>query len=355
MADNIRIKNIYYMLSYAYQSLKENGYEKLSSEEFDNIHDLFAAILCLGVSGQIKRGLNRDYVPLEESLAGLRGQIRISEIIKTQSMTQGKLVCAYDEFTENTLLNRIIKSTLVLLIRHGNVKPDNKKGLRKLLLYFSNVSDIDCRSIHWDAVKYHRNNSSYRALINICYLVIKGFLQTTQKGDYQLSSWLQDEEMHRLYEHFVLAYYRRHHPELHPAASYIDWDIPSFEDKSLLPAMKTDITLSNGERKLIIDTKYYSNTMQINSLFNSTTFISSNIYQIFTYVKNSDKAGNGNVAGVLLYAKTNEALTPDHTFTMGGNKISLRTLNLDCEWEKITAQLEGLCLWFIADSERIKL
>jgi 5-methylcytosine-specific restriction enzyme subunit McrC len=288
-------------------------------------------------------------VPLEEPLAGLRGQIRVAETIKTQSIPQGKLVCTYDEFTEDILHNQIIKSTFLLLIRHGNVKPVNKKLLRKLLLYFCNVSDIECQSVRWDAVKFHRNNSSYRMLINICYLVIKGLLQTTKEGEYQLSTWLQDEEMHRLYERFVLAYYRRHHPELHPAASYVEWDIPSYEDKGLLPTMKTDITLSNGERKLIIDTKYYGRTMQTNSMFNSTTFISSNIYQIFTYVKNSDKAGTGQVAGALLYAKTDETLTPDHEFTMGSSKISLRTLDLGCEWAKITAQLENLCKWFQGD------
>lgn len=345
MADYIRIKNIYYMLSYAYQGLQETGYEKLLTEEFDNIHDLLAAILCLGVGSQIKRGLHRDYVAFEESLAGLRGKIIIPETIKTQSATRGKLICVYDEFTEDTIHNQILKSTVILLLRHGNVKTANKKILRKLLLYFNTVTTIDCGSIRWDAVKYFRNNASYRMLINICRLIIKGLLQTTQKGEHQLSTWLQDEEMHRLYERFVIAYYRRHHPELCPTASYIDWDIPNYEDKSLLPAMKTDITLSNGGRKLIIDTKYYGKTMQTNTMFNSTTFISSNIYQIFTYVKNSDKAGTGEIAGVLLYAKTGEALTPDHEFTIGGNRIGLRTLDLDCEWVKIVEQLEALCAW----------
>lgn len=347
MADNIRIKNIYYMLSYAYQGLKETGYEKLSTEEFDNLHDLLAAILCLGVGNQIKRGLHRDYMAFEEPLAGLRGKISITETIKTQSASSGKLICAYDEFTEDTIHNQILKSTIMLLLRHGNVRTANKKALRKLLHYLSNISTINCRSIRWNAVKYFRNNASYRMLINLCHLIIKGLLQATKKGEHQLSAWLQDEEMHRLYERFVLAYYRRHHPELHPAASYIDWDIPNYEDKSLLPAMKTDITLSNGERKLIIDTKYYGKTMQTNSMFNSTTFISSNIYQIYTYVKNSDKEGSGDIAGVLLYAKTGESHTPDHEFVIGGNKIGLHTLDLDCEWAKIVDQLENLCTWVI--------
>ena len=33
----IPIKNIYYMLSYAYQILNEQGYRDIALEEFDNI------------------------------------------------------------------------------------------------------------------------------------------------------------------------------------------------------------------------------------------------------------------------------------------------------------------------------
>ena len=58
--------------------------------------------------------------------------------------------------------------------------------------------------------------------------------------------------------------------------------------------------------------------MQTNKLYNSTSIISGNLYQIFTYVKNMDCSGNGNVSGVLLYAKTDEDITPDNDYMMGG-------------------------------------
>ena len=41
----IRIKNIYYMLSYAFQILNEQGYKQLLTEKFDNTAELCAAIL----------------------------------------------------------------------------------------------------------------------------------------------------------------------------------------------------------------------------------------------------------------------------------------------------------------------
>jgi 5-methylcytosine-specific restriction enzyme subunit McrC len=85
--------------------------------------------------------------------------------------------------------------------------------------------------------------------------------------------------------------------------------------------------------------------MQHNSLYDSRTFISSNLYQIYTYVKNSDVGATGKVAGVLLYAMTDEDITPNEDMTIGGNRISLKTLDLSSNWEAITAQLERLCDW----------
>lgn len=47
---NVLIKNIYYMLSYAYGELRRSVYRDLEEESFDNIYSLFAAILSQGIS-----------------------------------------------------------------------------------------------------------------------------------------------------------------------------------------------------------------------------------------------------------------------------------------------------------------
>ena len=54
----ILIRNIYYMLTYAFQDLRQNNYDDIAGEEFDNILDLFAEILFRGVSFKLKRGLH---------------------------------------------------------------------------------------------------------------------------------------------------------------------------------------------------------------------------------------------------------------------------------------------------------
>ena len=340
MTDNHRIKNIYYMLSYAYQALREKGYEKVASEVFDNIHNLFAAILIFGVKSQIKRGLYRDYVPKEERLSGLRGQVKITDTIKKHIRPQGKLLCAFDEFTENSPHNQVLKSVMFLLLRHGNVKTDNKKNLRNLLIYFNNVSDILPSDIRWNMLKYHRNNASYRMLIEICNLTVDGLLLTTETGEHRLSSWLSEEKMHNLYERFVLAYFKRHYPELDPRAAYIDWDITIGNKSKYLPIMKSDILLTKNNKTIIIDAKYYCETMH--TYHESKTYISSHLYQIYTYVMNYRRMISGSVSGILLYAKTDEEITPDEDMIISGNKISVLTLDLNTSFFDISRQLSSI-------------
>ena len=58
----IPVRNIYYMLSYAFKILQAQEYENIETEKFENVSELFAAILAKGISLQLKRGLNKDYL-----------------------------------------------------------------------------------------------------------------------------------------------------------------------------------------------------------------------------------------------------------------------------------------------------
>lgn len=82
----IRIKNIYYMLAYAFSVLNEEGYKNVAAEEFEHVADLFAAILAKGISNQIKRGLGKDYISRTELLHSPTGKIDVSASVKQNTM-----------------------------------------------------------------------------------------------------------------------------------------------------------------------------------------------------------------------------------------------------------------------------
>jgi 5-methylcytosine-specific restriction enzyme subunit McrC len=69
------------------------------------------------------------------------------------------------------------------------------------------------------------------------------------------------------------------------------------------------------------------------------------MYQIFTYVKNKEMEladQPHEVSGMLLYAKTDEDVYPENEYHMSGNKIEVRTLNLDGDFASIKAQLDEI-------------
>jgi 5-methylcytosine-specific restriction enzyme subunit McrC len=336
----IPIQNIYYMLSYAFQVLNEQGYKNIATEQFNNVAELCAAILSKGVLVQLKRGLGREYIEQTESTSSPHGRIEISESVKTRSMLRKQLICSYDDFSVNSYLNRIIKTTMEILL-HADISKARKKELRRLLVYFGDVNLLDVHTINW-RVQYNRNNQTYRMLISVCYLVIKGLLQTNSDGTTRLMDFLDEQRMCRLYEKFILEYYRREFPQISASPSQIPWAVDDGM-RAMLPVMQSDIMLEYENKVLIIDAKYYSHTTQ--AQYDTHTLHSNNMYQIYTYVKNKDADFEDRphtVSGMLLYAKTNETIQPDNAYLMSGNKVSVKTLDLNCEFAQIAAQLNAI-------------
>lgn len=339
---SIFIKNIYYMLSYAFLTLNQGSYEEIATEEFENVHNLFAAILAKGIGRQLKQGLYREYLSHKENAAVVRGKIDMPGTIQNRLARKRVLTCEYDELSENNLLNQILKTTVMLLLRHKRVEQEYKNDLKKEMLFFSDVDTIDPLTIRWSAIRFQRNNNTYRILISLCQFILEGMLLTTDSGEYKLASFVDEQRMNRLYEKFILEYYAKECPQVTATASQIPWALDDGIG-TMLPVMRSDIMLTRGNKVLIIDAKYYSHTTQ--AQYDVHTLHSSNLYQIFTYVKNKDAEFGTEphtVSGMLLYAATDEAIQPDNIYQMSGNKISVRTLDLNRDFPEIAVQLNEI-------------
>ena len=171
----------------------------------------------------------------------------------------------------------IIKSTVELLLR-SDISKSRKKELRKLMVYFGEVEPIDLYTVNWN-IQYNRNNQTYRMLISVCYLVVKGLLQTNSDGSTRLMDFIDEQRMCDLYEKFILEYYRKEYPEITANASQIPWQLDDGVG-AMLPKMQTDVMLTYKEKVLIIDAKYYTHTTQLR--YDTHKLHSGNLYQIFT-------------------------------------------------------------------------
>ncbi|MBR3058947.1 MAG: 5-methylcytosine-specific restriction endonuclease system specificity protein McrC [Clostridiales bacterium] len=337
---SIFIKNIYYMLSYAFRELDQGVYENIKKEEFENIHNLFAAILVKGIGKQLKQGLYREYISFNEDLVSLRGKINMPETVRNCVGQKKKLSCDYDELSVNNVHNQILKSTAYLLIKNENVDAEYKNELKKEILFFSEVDLINLTSVNWSGIRFHRNNNSYRMLVSVCQLIAEGMLLTTSEGEYRLASFVDDQRMCTLYEKFILEYYAKEWRILNTSAPKIKWALDDGFG-TMLPTMQSDIVLQHRDKALIIDAKYYGTIMQ--TQFGVDSVRSNNLYQIFTYVKNlaCEKGDGIEVAGMLLYAQTDSGFK-HFVYQMSGNQISVKTLDLNKDFTEISNQLDSI-------------
>ena len=349
--NNISIENIYWMLAYAFRTISENDIKKMSNEKFENIYDLFSVMMVQEINKQVKRGLNKEYINFKEETTAIKGKINLSDLMKNSSVKTTKISCEFDDYSINSYLNKIVKTACVYLLRSNRIK-DREKAIRlkKAIVFFDEVEEINPSMIQWDIIRYNRFNSSYKILINVSYLILDGLLMSEKSGNFDYREYLDDQKMHKLYEKFILEYYRYHYGILNPSVSQVEWDVKEDNDYiSLLPKMQTDITLYKGNRTLIIDAKYYSTMYQSNPMFEKETIKSNNLYQIYTYVKNEDKTNSGNVSGMLLYAKTDENEEQYVDYIMGRNKIIVANLNLSVDFQYTKNQLNSIADKFIAN------
>ena len=259
-----------------------------------------------------------------------------------------KLICTYDEFSEDNRLNQIIKATANLLIV-SDIDNDRKVMLKKLLVYFTDVSEIELRTVNWN-FQFNRYNRSYQMLIAICFLVYKGLLQTTSDGTTRLMDFVDEQKMSHLYEKFLLEYYKYHWGNQFKVGSpEIAWQLDEGSDIDQLPTMKSDVVLRRGDDYLIIDAKYYSKSLQ--EYMGKRTVHSDNLFQMYAYVKNQEeqikKEGKPHsVSGLLMYAMTDDAEQPHLTMVNTGNKICARSIDLNTDWSIIRNQLDGVITEF---------
>lgn len=347
----IPIRNIYYMLSYAFGELRGIDYRYMNVEHLDTMKDLCACILTRAVSLQLKRGLIRDYVTIEEDLMSPKGTINITSSITSGVIQNHRLVCSYDDFSENSIRNRILKQALSVLLA-SDVKTEYKTEIRKLLRFFCDVDYVDPHAINW-SMAYDRNNQTYRFLMAICKLVLKDLLMTQSDGTFKMMDLLDDRAQHKIYEKFILRYYEKEWPQLHASSSQIKWGLDDDDTPGMLPSMQSDIMLNDGHSWLIIDAKFYNINLQHN--MGKASLISGNLYQILAYVQNKrfELAKNKksfSVAGMLLYARTKESLQPDgFDKNILGNRMMTRTLDLDKDPLEIAKQLDDIAIMFFGE------
>lgn len=169
----------------------------------------------------------------------------------------------------------------------------------------SGIGLIELSDRVFDGIRLNRNNHFYGFIMKVCQLLYESTLPSEKNGRYKFSDFIKDDhKMNRLFESFVRNFYKIEQKKFNTVKKEIlkwQFEIKDIESSRYLPQMETDITLENDTEKIIIDAKYYSETMAVN--YDREKIKSANLYQLFSYLINqrSHEPKTQTTKGILLY------------------------------------------------------
>ena len=185
----------------------------------------------------VKRGLKKDYVQCEANLNKVKGRIDISrnERVNIMKKRYDKVFCRFQEYSEDTLENRLIKKALIFsqqVLQIAGISESLlslQHTIHECLSAFAKVSEqIEVWEVK--AIKRHKLFREYDEAVKLAQMILRRY-------DYGITNITTAEEencpvfwidMAMLYEHYVLgllreAYGNKIHYQLHGHTGYPDF------------------------------------------------------------------------------------------------------------------------------------
>ena len=338
MSAEIPIRNLYYLLCYAWDYLEEREAVDIAADDSKSLTELLARVLAQGTQRLMTRGFDRGYIPEAEETSRLRGRLDISASMERLSWHAGRMVCEFDELSHNVLHNRILKSTLEDLWHAEGIGGKVRDLIHRQLEAMRDVDRVTITSGLFRRVHLHRNNRFYRFLLNVCELLHDSKLPEQRDGHHRFQDFVRDpKQMHRLFERFVKHFYLREQTPFRVGSPQFKWAATGPEaSMAILPVMQTDVSLWSAKRRIILDCKFYKEAMT--SRFESAKARSGHLYQLYAYLRNAghDPDWEGS-EGILLYPAVRNSF--DYSLEIDGHPVRIASVDLDRPWQEIHARL----------------
>ncbi len=344
MARRIPIRNLYYLLCYAWDVLEERDDALVSELEGLSHVELLAKVLSVSVQRLWRRGLDRDYRAIAEDVRSPRGRLDVPRMVARQLEPLGLAACRFDELGHDVLHNQILATTARRLVRLRQLRGDLHDALAAIGRTLADVSTIPLRSSTFTQVQLHGRLRRYRLPLHVCQLIHDQLIVDETTGDVRFRDYVEDRNrMAILFQKFVRNFYER---ELRGWSvrgnERIDWDLTPLtpEAARYVPEMRTDISLRGGDRTVIIDTKFYANAFVARFDHGQPKLHSDHLYQITAYLRNLATAAAGadaSAAGVLLYPEVRPL--PMLQYQLGPHRLTATGIDLTQDWRTIHQRL----------------
>ena len=345
-ANGIPIRNLWYMLLYAWNQSRLRGRWSVEVENAPTLDALLASILADHLQQRLRIGIGRNYCETEGLIRGIRGRVDFEQSMKRGAIQRGQTVCSFQTYSPNVPKNQIIRSTLArlaILGAFGNGLEYAEKLRHRLRTLVRALDGVDMIALKPELVRrqqLQRDDADYRIMLAICYLVAQRQMPTETAGGELLPGLDRDSmTLHLIFEKFVASFYHAH---------LVGWAVtsqatlqwPAKIGSPYLPALKPDLVLRHCalKRAVVLDTKFTAAAL-VQGQWGNWRFSRNHLFQMYAYLRSQEEQSNADrqSAGILLYPTAKWALS--EVVEIQGHRIRWETVDLSQPWEDIEEDL----------------
>ena len=232
---------------------KLSGNAMLKIKKGMTIFELFISMFVDEVRTLVQRGLKSGYVTQEDNLYFFKGKLKMNEQINYNFAHKERFYVEYDDFVQNRPENRLIKSTLLKLLRVTS-DTSNSKYIKQLLTAFETVEPSSNYERDIASIVIDRSTGNYRLLMDWVKVFLFNKSFTNFSGNNESRAILFS--MQDLFEAYVAKQVVRLYTPL-------DWTVyPQhkqyylFNEPSNIFRIKPDVVIEKNDRLVIMDTKW---------------------------------------------------------------------------------------------------
>jgi 5-methylcytosine-specific restriction enzyme subunit McrC len=197
----IGIRRLLFLLSYSMGPTRWHDIDFNFADDDDLLEALIPGF-AFQLENALRHGLRSDYRSEEAALTTVRGRIRVADQIRAHFGAMPPFECTYDEFTDDILMNRLLKAAIARL---GAIRIRDRRSrarLRALSFAFSNVDLVPFDPDHVPEVRYDRLNAHFHGPVEFARLILRSRSHDADAGRVAGASFLVD--LADVFEDFVV-------------------------------------------------------------------------------------------------------------------------------------------------------
>ena len=331
----LAVPQLFFLLAYA---ADPKGW-KDESAEFAFERDLLDAIAS-GFSwhalSALEHGLLRGYVHVDEQLTTIRGRIRFGDQIARSASLPLPVEVSYDDYTEDILENRMLKTATLALLRLPRVPTLARKRLLKVRGLLDTVALVE-RPREVTMPPLTRLNERYGSALHLARLILHASSIDASKGTLAAAAFVFD--MNKVFEDFVTVALRE---AMQPFDGVLIEQWTGSLDHQGRLGIRPDITWWAGASCLAIaDAKYKA--LELKGMPNADA------YQMLAYC-----TALGLERGFLVYANDSGERPRSHQVRNSDRLIEVRTLDVETEPTQLLKQVKALAGELAASAAMVK-